>query len=185
MPKIKAIIKRPDEQYGHMTYISASLSNLQRTVEGYIETVTLPAEKEELCIICNEEGKLMNLAPNMKIPNDLLVGTIIVCGTKGEEFSGIPIEFSEWKKLVDKWNGSASSSGKKIRVYDIVWNVDDEAAGFDVVKQNKLPSEVIIDNPTKEQLAANLNEWDDNIADHVSDMYGSFPLYSYRSEIIM
>lgn len=34
--KIKVIIKRPDEKVGHMTNISASLKNLQRTVDGPI-----------------------------------------------------------------------------------------------------------------------------------------------------
>ena len=38
--KIKVIIKRPDEKAGHVTNISASLKNLQKTVEGNIETVS-------------------------------------------------------------------------------------------------------------------------------------------------
>jgi len=57
MAKIKVIIKRPDEQYGHMTYISNTLKNLQRTVEGYIEVVPL---RSDLVMICNEEGRLTN-----------------------------------------------------------------------------------------------------------------------------
>ena len=39
--KIKVIIKRPDEKAGHVTNISASLKNLQKTVEGNIETVVV------------------------------------------------------------------------------------------------------------------------------------------------
>ena len=39
MAKIKVIIKRPDEKYGHVTHISPRLENLQKTVEGYIETI--------------------------------------------------------------------------------------------------------------------------------------------------
>lgn len=37
MKKIKVIVKRPDEQYGHVCHISDRLENLQKTVEGYIE----------------------------------------------------------------------------------------------------------------------------------------------------
>jgi len=40
--KIKVIIKRPDEKYGHVTNITNTLENLQKTVEGYIETLTMP-----------------------------------------------------------------------------------------------------------------------------------------------
>ena len=39
MAKIRAIIKRPDEKYGHVTNISPTLENLQKTVGGYIEPV--------------------------------------------------------------------------------------------------------------------------------------------------
>ena len=45
MKKIKCIIKRPDEEYGHVTNISPRLENLQKTVEGYIETVPLSVER--------------------------------------------------------------------------------------------------------------------------------------------
>lgn len=96
--KIKAIVKRPDEKYGHMTNISNSLQNLQRTVEGYIETLTIT---DELVIICNEEGLIKELPFNVRMSGVDLVGTIIVCGVDGDEFGDIPISFQEWKKLVD------------------------------------------------------------------------------------
>ena len=99
MAKVRAIIKRPDEQYGHVCNISATLENLQKTVGGNIETITF----ENFVIICNEEGKLRKLEPNMFVGMDMLVGTIIVIGTKGEEFSDLRLDFSVWKKLVDKW----------------------------------------------------------------------------------
>lgn len=105
MKKIKVIVKRPDEKYGHVTHISNTLENLQKTVEGYIETVPLTTKD---VIICNEEGKLKNLPRNIRmygdtVYSDTLVGTIIVAGVSGDEFSDINISFSDWKKLVDKW----------------------------------------------------------------------------------
>lgn len=98
MRKIKCIVKRPDEEYGHMTSISDTLENLQKTVGGYIETVPLI---DGVIAIVNEEGKIMGLERNMKIPGDTLHGTIIIVGVKGEEFDDIPITFKSWKKCVD------------------------------------------------------------------------------------
>ena len=41
MEKIRAIVKRPDEEIGHVTNISPTLQNLQNIVGGHIETVTI------------------------------------------------------------------------------------------------------------------------------------------------
>ena len=109
--KIRCIVKRPDERYGHVCNISNRLENLQRTVGGYIETIPGP---KGTTIIANEEGKLKQLEPNMFYNGDILVGTIIVCGTKGENLSDMPDTFglAEWKMVVDanmelmnKWRG--------------------------------------------------------------------------------
>lgn len=99
MAKVKCIIKRPDEKYGHVTNISVTLENLQKTVEGYIETI--PAINGAV-IICNEEGKLKGLEPNMWYFHDMLRGTIIVIGTEGEDFADVPITFAQWKLFVDR-----------------------------------------------------------------------------------
>lgn len=97
MGKIKVIIKRPDEEIGHMTHISNTLANFQNTVGGYIEVV--PLDKENI-ILCNEEGKIKGLDFNMAFRGDFLVGTIIVCGIKGEFFKDINLTFEEWKNIV-------------------------------------------------------------------------------------
>jgi hypothetical protein len=96
--KYKAIIKRPDEQYGHVCHISTSLENLQKTVGGYIETV---AAVPGVVIICNEEGKLLSLEPNIPYYHDVLCGTIIVLGIKGEEFTDCPMSFRQWKLFLE------------------------------------------------------------------------------------
>ena len=85
--KIKVIIKRPDEKRGHVAWISNTLENFQRTVEGYIETVTVASD---LVIICNEEGRLLGLEPNCTICGYSFVGTIVLAGVKGDEFCSIP-----------------------------------------------------------------------------------------------
>ena len=101
MKKIKVIIKRPDELYGHVCNISSSLENLQKIVGGYIETVHLT---DDVVIICNEEGKLQNLPFNMNLHNEELVGTIIVCGIQFDELSDLEVSFDEWKYVVDVFN---------------------------------------------------------------------------------
>lgn len=107
MGKIKVIIKRPDEKYGHVTNISPSLKNLQKTVDGHIEVVTVLKDKG-LVMICNEEGKIRGLQRNfvMGTPpfHDIIVGTVILCRTDGENFADVPISFDTWKFLIDKWN---------------------------------------------------------------------------------
>ena len=84
--KIRVIIKRPDEQ-GHVSWISNTLENLQRTVEGYIEAVTVA---KDCVILCNEEGRLRGLPHNCTVCGVDFCGTIIVAGVRGEDFSSIP-----------------------------------------------------------------------------------------------
>lgn len=103
MQKIKAIIKRPDEAYGHVTWISNSLHNLQSIVEGHIEPIALT---KNLVIICNEEGKIKNLEDNFYIGSrvkDMIKGDVIVCGVKGEDFDDVPIDFGSWKRMLTEW----------------------------------------------------------------------------------
>ena len=102
MGKIKAIVKRTDEEYGHMTWISNTLENLQRTVGGYIETVTLPGG---VVIICDEEGRIKGKPFNCVIfPHSMAArvdfyGDIIAVGADADEFSDVPIALKLWKQI--------------------------------------------------------------------------------------
>lgn len=101
--KVKVIIKRPDEEYGHVTNISTSLKNLQKAVEGYIETVSVG---ENAVCICNEEGKILKLQPNFWMGTkykDLIRGTVVIAGVDGSELVDIPFDFGTWKRLLKKW----------------------------------------------------------------------------------
>ena len=103
MNKIKAIVKRPDEKFGHVTYISNTLKNFQRIVDGPIEVVHL---SDNAVLVCNEEGKLRGLRKNFilgPIRRDVIVGEAIVVGTDGEGFSDCPINLATWKALLDYW----------------------------------------------------------------------------------
>ena len=102
--KVRCIIKRPDEQYGHVTNISIALKNLQRIVGGPIETVSCGSGT---VIICNEEGKLRRLQRNFRIGkppfSDMIVGEAIVIGVDGEDFCDLQISFDLWKRLLKGW----------------------------------------------------------------------------------
>lgn len=100
--KVRVIIKRPDEEFGHVTNISPNLKNLQKTVGGYIECVTLGLyEWGNIHIICNEEGRLDGLEYNCEVCGIDFVGTIIVAAANGEgELIDLPISFEIWKNIV-------------------------------------------------------------------------------------
>lgn len=49
---------------------------------GLIEIIEL---NDEVCILCNEEGKLLGLPPNRRFRNDILVGTFYFTGQNYEE----------------------------------------------------------------------------------------------------
>lgn len=91
--KISVLIKEPGKSPRHV-WISNTLENLQKTVGGYIESVTLATD---MCIICNEEGRLMNLPHNCNVCGIDFVGTIILCGIAGEELADLPGDWKSWK----------------------------------------------------------------------------------------
>lgn len=101
--KIKAIIKRTDEDYGHMTNISNTLENMQRTVGGYIEAITYGESFgfPRFTVICNEEGRIREIPYNCCIGGNLLFGDIIIVGVDSDEITDCPLTFQQWKKILD------------------------------------------------------------------------------------
>ena len=109
---MKVIIKRPCDQFGEEATIPNTLEALQEAVGGYIETVTL---NNGLVLICNEEGKIRDMPYNFSALcsahaydayvewREVLYGTVIACGTEGDVFADIPIDFNEWKALLCEW----------------------------------------------------------------------------------
>ena len=71
------------------------LSSLQKAVSigadyvGLIEIIDLD---EEVCLLCNEEGKLIGLAPNRRLENDIICGVFYVTG---QDRAGNLISLSE------------------------------------------------------------------------------------------
>ena len=83
---IKVIIKEPGKP-AYYDELPNELEILQKTVDGYIETVTIASD---LVIICNEEGRLSGLPANCALYGVGFCGTIIVCGVDGEGFGDLP-----------------------------------------------------------------------------------------------
>lgn len=103
---MKVIIKRTFEPVGRIREIPNTLKNLQRTVDGYIETVPLADSPHRIIMICNDEGKLRGLPASFvcgTIRQDLIVGTVIICGAEEDEFTDVPISLETWKTMLRAW----------------------------------------------------------------------------------
>lgn len=89
---MKVWIKEPGQTFSPKE-IDNTLEAMQETVGGYIEALRIkdePDREEWAVIICNEEGRLLDLQPNIEAGGHELVGTIIICGENGDEFADAP-----------------------------------------------------------------------------------------------
>ena len=69
--------------------IPNTLKELQETVGGYIETVTIATDA---VIICNEEGRIRGLPHNCRFCGIDLCGPILIAGYSGDEFTSLSAE---------------------------------------------------------------------------------------------
>jgi len=59
------------------------LLSLQKAVSigaDYVGLVEIIDLNEEVCLLCNEEGKLIGLTPNRRLENDIICGVFYVTG---------------------------------------------------------------------------------------------------------
>lgn len=98
MHKIKVIIKEPGTK-PRCVNISASLENLQKTVGGYIETVTI---ESDMVVICDEEGRIKGKERCCNICGVDFVGTVILAGVDGEEFCDLPVGYADIKQMMPR-----------------------------------------------------------------------------------
>ena len=78
--EIKVVIVEPHKN-PTITTIKTKLENLQEAVGGLVEIIDI---EDNVCILCNEEGKLTGLEGNRALGEDILVGTFYVCGSNNE-----------------------------------------------------------------------------------------------------
>ena len=69
--------------------IPNTLEELQASVGGHIETLTIASDA---VIICNEEGRLQGLPYNCTFFGADFVGPILISGVDGEEFASLSPE---------------------------------------------------------------------------------------------
>lgn len=85
---MRAIVKEPGRMPA-IRNVSNELRVLQDIVGGYIETLTFTTD----CVaICNEEGRIRGMAPNICFCGVDFVGPVIFVGADGEEFTDLPQE---------------------------------------------------------------------------------------------
>ena len=92
---IKVLAKHPGHP-AHFVSIPNTLEAMQSLVGGYIETVTLAPD---LVLICNEEGFLRHLPDNCQLCGMRLVGSILLAGIDGEEFTDVPLDRDSGPKM--------------------------------------------------------------------------------------
>ena len=95
---MKVIVKEPG-MASEYREVDNTLDSMQEIVGGYIECVFLG---DGAVMVCNEEGKLMGMQMNFPFHNDIIVGTVFVCGTDEEgDFTDVPITLEEWEEIVN------------------------------------------------------------------------------------
>ena len=92
---IHIVLLEPQKE-ARIAEIGSSLQSMQSVVGGLIEAV-YPFE-EQVCIVCNEEGKLQGLPLNRALRDndshiyDIIAGTAFICDCSGENFGSLTKE---------------------------------------------------------------------------------------------
>lgn len=103
---MKVVRKKPGEG-PEIIDIENTLEALQSEVGGYIEACTFCTDA---CVICNAEGRLEGMSHNVKFLGYDFVGTILIVGTKGDEFCDVPNPELFIKSLYSSWLKGAVES---------------------------------------------------------------------------
>lgn len=99
---IKVLVVEPNKLPYEKT-IKNCLQSKQELVGGYIEYTYLD-DDYNVCIICNEEGKIDGLPPNRDIGNDIVFGTFVIVGDDdtGEDRSLTDDQIEKYKNRFGK-----------------------------------------------------------------------------------
>ena len=87
MSEILVWVKEPGKTV-EQRMIGNDLKSLQEIVGGYIEDYSFASN---FSVICNEEGKLLGLEPNVVMFGLEFVGTIIIAGMCCDEYDDFPV----------------------------------------------------------------------------------------------
>ena len=105
VPTIRVVLVEPGK-LARIAEIGTTLDAMQRTVDGSIE-VCYPFE-EQVCIVCNDEGKISGLPLNRAIRNeetheivDAIAGTFFICDCSGKSLGSLSKE--QQKRYLEKY----------------------------------------------------------------------------------
>ena len=81
------VLKVEPKKLPEVCELENELEALQKAVSvgaDYTGLIEILYVNERICILCNEEGKLIGLEPNRRIRNDILCGVFYVTGQDDE-----------------------------------------------------------------------------------------------------
>ena len=104
-PTIRVVLVEPGK-LARIAEVGTTLDAMQQTVGGDIEAY-YPFE-EQVCIVCNDEGKISGLPLNRAIRDantgdiaDIIAGTFFICACSGESFGSLSKE--QQKRYLEKY----------------------------------------------------------------------------------
>ena len=75
------VLKVEPHEHPKECILENTLEALQEAVDGYIDIIGL---EDDICILLNDEGKLIGLEGNRSLGDDILVGNFYICGSDAE-----------------------------------------------------------------------------------------------------
>lgn len=98
---MQVVMLEPNKQ-AYVKEIGNDLASMQDIVDGYIQII-YPFEDENVCLVCNEEGKLNGLTLNRAIRDvegeivDIIAGKAFICDCSKDELQSLS------PKMMDKY----------------------------------------------------------------------------------
>lgn len=105
--EIKVIVAEPMKE-AYVTTIKNELSELQAVVGGYIEVLPFTSE-DEVCIVCNEEGKINGLPLNRGLSDpegklyEIIAGTMFIVGDDYEAGEFVSLTDEQIEKYLNQF----------------------------------------------------------------------------------
>lgn len=110
---MKVLVIKPMEE-PFVKHISGSLNSMQKIVGGTIQAI-YPFENLEIALICNDDGKLINLPLNRALDDkdgilfDIVAGTFFLCRA--------PADSENFESLTDEQIKTYREQFKDIKIY--------------------------------------------------------------------
>ena len=100
----KAIIKRPHEEATEIELSWKKIQSLICGLQGLVQHVPMP---DGTYLLCDEEGIMKNLEPNVFLPKFVqggyVRGNVIILGQKHSDFASLTDEqMKYWKELLNR-----------------------------------------------------------------------------------